>query len=159
MWSCNFVISLNPISSCDLGWARRGGTAGLAARRCKFCPQPNNMVILFLQLEHCKCHTFLGALLSSAGGMDFVLSWHRARLCLGFFQHPAPTALHTEVPETSSLWPSALCSCLIFSRGFNHNSSRLINDRYEQQLLHANSAGFFIWDNISLLKGLCFAMY
>lgn len=58
------------------------------------------------------------------------------------------------------LWVQCvLPSCLIFPRVFNHNSSRLINDRYEQQLLHANTAGFFICDNISPLKSLCAAMY
>lgn len=53
---------------------------------------------------------------------------------------PSQQTAHDSLFLARSVSPS----CLIFSRGFNHNASRLINDRYEQQLLHANSAGFFI---------------
>lgn len=53
---------------------------------------------------------------------------------------PSQQTAHDSLFLAQSVSPS----CLIFSRVFNHDSSRLINDRYEQQLLHANGAGFFI---------------
>lgn len=72
----------------------------------------------------------------------------------------APRAAQLDVPAFPAPWAtsfpdgdaydillsvqSVLPSCLIFSRPFNHKAGGLISDGYEQRLLHANSAGFFI---------------
>lgn len=64
-------------------------------------------------------------------------------LCPGPWR-PALAASRAETPTAFSLVQSVLPSHLIFPRLFNRNPSRLINDRYEQQLLHANRAGCFI---------------
>jgi hypothetical protein len=57
-----------------------------------------------------------------------------------------PSSLQTAHDGLFWVCSGPICFFLLSDifKGFNHNSSRLINDRYEQQLLHANGAGFFI---------------
>lgn len=56
------------------------------------------------------------------------------------------TSLPANSPRRRSLL-GPICFFLLSDifKGFNHDSSRLINDRYQQQLLHANRAGFFFF--------------
>lgn len=54
-----------------------------------------------------------------------------------------PPSLQTA--HDGSSWPNLFFLLSDIFKGFNHNSSRLINDRSEQRLLHANGAGFFFF--------------